>query len=317
MTKHLIILAELDGNEISRDIVSIDRYRQEDYKQPSLLYWVAKPTPENKLQYEYPLRDYSTIHSLSRNEAYFFKWQFGKDPNNLNMYTYNFGGAYYENKYDSICLVQKEDPEPTEFKMWRRLKSFAQFKNPDNKIMIEKINKVLQEAAQDYLDSGFYEEIDAKTAFDDDLSRELRIAFGAYNRSYTPLFDGSYIIVNDVNRVSVYLYNWGFNEIVNFNGAGDIITLDDIFKVDEEIYLQRLVDISKETIFNDDMDSYYPPSYDESRWDFGTDGLKNNCAIGKDFIIVFHGIIASQASGEHMVVIPFSMLGDILEDEYK
>ena len=178
-------------------------------------------------------------------------------------------------------------------------RSFLQFKNPDNDIMIKKMNDTIRKIAQEYIDSGEYRKITLKDY--------ESIKNGYYKTK-------SYLLQNDRYRVAVALNGFFPRNILTFNGAGDVLTLGDIFKVSKNEYIKKINDICFETIFEVIKKQVNDTKDWRERLDFRED-IKSNWKIGRESITIYLPGVTTTYDA-FIVYIPFSALADILEDEY-
>jgi hypothetical protein len=184
------------------------------------------------------------------------------------------------------------------------ISEFLQLKNPYNELYITKMNNYIRNEVQKYLDTGefFLSDEDASWPWPDHVARLLSA---------------------DKYRVSVQISYALSYKIVTFNGAGDVLTLGDIFKVSKEKYLNKMFDLCYEAVVdvlldsdNDDFLPWYKNDNllkrDSLLRDFNECMESESWRIGKDAVILYFNF----GIANRIIEIPFTELSDILEDGY-
>jgi hypothetical protein len=226
-------------------------------------------------------------------------------------------------KLDTAAGISMQELDPSDPYHPNRY-YFIQLKNPDNELFITKINNYIRKEAQKYLDRGeFFAVVPSE------------FALHSYNTYVSRLLNA------EKYRVTVHFQT--SHRFVTFNGAGDVLTLDDIFKVSKEKYSERMFELCYDAVvgLNDhdldrleyrhilkdsriyqyELERYKDdPSYDERLKELKYRMLSgvNSCIQDDEWIIGTDSItlVFYTNKTSNYFEIPFTELSDMLEDGY-
>jgi hypothetical protein len=150
------------------------------------------------------------------------------------------------------------------------------------------------------------------------------------------------LLGNDKNRIAVQFCYGASDKIVTFNGAGDVLTLEDIFKVPRERFMERARDVCFDaavelTLLGELHEYEFDFMYDYEYWKEDLEDLRNRVKreeledlrnhisseldycikndrwkIGTDSITFYFDYFRST----YIFEIPFSEFSDMLEAGY-